>query len=77
MLKIGRDIHSLAHFKRRTSELVEQLYLTERAIVLTVNGRPKLIVQEREADEKILARPRTLEEASGDFEPRYGFRGRP
>ena len=61
MLNIGKDIHSLTDFKRRTSELVEQLQQPKRPIVLTVNGRPAVVVQEAEAYQEILDDMRELE----------------
>jgi prevent-host-death family protein len=62
MLNIGKDICSLTDFKRRTSELVEQLQETKRPIVLTVNGRPAVVVQEAEAYQEVLDRLHDLEE---------------
>ena len=61
MLNIGKDIHSLTDFKRRTSELVEQLQQTKRPIVLTVNGRPAVVVQKAEAYQELLDHLRELE----------------
>ncbi len=61
MLNIGEDIHSLTDFKRRTSDLAEPLQQTERPILLTVNGRPEVIVQEAAAYQKILDRLRYWE----------------
>jgi prevent-host-death family protein len=61
MLNIGQDIHSLTDFKRRTSELVQQLHRTKRPIVLTVNGRPEVVVQEAAAYQKLLDRLHALE----------------
>jgi prevent-host-death family protein len=40
------DIHSLTDFKRRTPEFLAQLRLTGRPVVLTVNGRPEVVVQD-------------------------------
>ena len=61
MFNIGRDIHSLTDFKRRTSELVKQLHQTKRPIVLTVNGRPEVVMQEPHAYQQILDRLELLE----------------
>ena len=54
VFNIGKDIHSLTDFKRRTSELVAQLQQTKRPIVLTVNGRPAVIVQDAETYQRLL-----------------------
>jgi prevent-host-death family protein len=54
MLHIGKDIHSLTDFKRRTSELVAQLQETKRPVVLTVNGRSAVVVQDAEAYQELV-----------------------
>jgi prevent-host-death family protein len=61
MLNIYKDIHSLTDFKRRTSELLKDLQRTNRPIVLTVNGRPAVVVQDAEAYQLILDRLEELE----------------
>lgn len=54
MLNIGRDIHSLSEFKRKTPEFIEQLEKTGDPVVLTVNGRAKLVVQDAESYQRML-----------------------
>jgi prevent-host-death family protein len=61
MLNIYKDIHSLTDFKRRTSELLDHLQRTTRPIVLTVNGRAAVVVQDAEAYQLILKRLEELE----------------
>jgi prevent-host-death family protein len=56
MLNIRKDIHSLTDFKRRTSELVDQLQASRRPIVLTVNGRAAVVVQDADAYQSLLDR---------------------
>jgi prevent-host-death family protein len=46
MVNLTEDIHPLTDFKRRTSEFVNQMKQTHRPVVLTVNGRPELVVQD-------------------------------
>src|SRR5438552_14832476 len=46
MLDIAKDIQSLTEFKRNTAEYMEQLKLTGRPLVLTVNGKAELVVQD-------------------------------
>lgn len=46
MINIERDIHSLSDFKRNTPEFLEQLEKTGEPVVLTINGRAKLVVQD-------------------------------
>jgi prevent-host-death family protein len=54
MLNIGRDIHSLSDFKRKTAEFIEQLEKTGKPVVLTINGRAKLVVQDAESYQRML-----------------------
>lgn len=54
MLNIGRDIHSLSDFKRKTTEFIEQLEKTGKPVVLTINGRAKLVVQDAESYQRML-----------------------
>ena len=54
MLKIGRDIHSLSDFKRKTPEFIKQLEKTGEPVVLTINGRAKLVVQDAESYQRML-----------------------
>lgn len=44
MLDITRDILPLTDFKRRTTEFVGSLKQSGRALVLTINGKPELVV---------------------------------
>jgi len=53
MIKIDRDIRSLSDFKRKTPELLKQLEQTRRPVVLTVNGRAKIVVQDAESYQKM------------------------
>ena len=74
MLDIGRDIHPLSDFKRKTGELIEQLKDTGRPVVLTLNGRPEVVVQNAAAYQTLLDRLRECEselqsEASGRATP--------
>ena len=45
-MDLSRDIHPLTDFKRNSSELLAQLKATGQPIVLTINGRAELIVQD-------------------------------
>ena len=46
MLDLTADIHSLTDFKRRTTIFIEQIKQTGRPLVLTVNGKAELVVQD-------------------------------
>lgn len=41
-----RNIHSLTDFKRNANAYVEQLQATQLPLVLTVNGKAAVVVQE-------------------------------
>jgi prevent-host-death family protein len=53
MLDISRDIHSLTDFKKKTSEFVKQLKQTGEPVVLTINGKAELVVQDAAAYQKL------------------------
>jgi PHD/YefM family antitoxin component YafN of YafNO toxin-antitoxin module len=46
VLDIGKDIRSLSDFKRHTSEFLEQMRGSGRPVVLTINGKAELVVQD-------------------------------
>ncbi len=45
-MNIERDIHPLTEFKRNTSHFLTQLKQTGQPIVLTINGKAELVVQD-------------------------------
>ena len=53
-MKLNRDIQSLTDFKHRTPEFVQQLRSTGEPIVLTINGKAALVVQDAESYQKLL-----------------------
>lgn len=64
LLNIGRDILSLSDFKRKTPEFIEQLEKTGEPVVLTINGRAKLVVQDAKSYQRmleLLAQAETIE----------------
>ena len=46
MLDIKQDIQSLTDFKRNTAEFMQQLQQTGRPLILTVNGKAEIVVQD-------------------------------
>jgi prevent-host-death family protein len=54
MLNIRRDIHSLSDFKRNTQEFIEQLEQTGEPVVLTINGRARVVVQVADSYQRML-----------------------
>jgi prevent-host-death family protein len=61
MLDIANDIRSLSDFKRKTSELISRLKSTGDPLVLTINGRAEVVVQDAEAYQDLLDRVETIE----------------
>jgi prevent-host-death family protein len=55
-LNLAQDIHSLTEFKRNTNVLVKQMKQTGRPVVLTVNGKAELVVQDAESYQEMLER---------------------
>lgn len=53
MLDVSRDIHSLTDFKKNTSEFINQLKETGEPVVLTINGKAELVVQDAAAYQKL------------------------
>ncbi len=54
MSDINRDINSLSSFKRNTSEFIRQLKETGHPVVLTINGKAELVVQDAESYQKLV-----------------------
>jgi prevent-host-death family protein len=61
MLDIANDIRSLSDFKRNTSELLDRLKKTGNPLVLTINGKAEIVVQDAEAYQELLDRVETIE----------------
>jgi prevent-host-death family protein len=53
-INLSRDIHSLTEFKRNTSEFLQRIKQTKQPLVLTVNGKAELIVQDAESYQELL-----------------------
>lgn len=54
MIDLSPDIHPLTHFKRNTTEFMKQLKENGQPVVLTVNGKAELVVQDAEAYRRLL-----------------------
>jgi prevent-host-death family protein len=48
-MRLTRDIHSLSDFKQNASKFVKQVQETKEPLVLTVNGKPAVVVQDAES----------------------------
>ena len=54
MLNLERDIDSLTNFKRQTAEYLHRLQETGEPVVLTVNGKAQVVVQDVAAYQKLV-----------------------
>jgi prevent-host-death family protein len=64
-MKLTRDIHSLSTFKRDTAKLVRQMKKTKEPVVLTVNGKAALVVQDADGYQKLLDAKDRMEALEG------------
>jgi PHD/YefM family antitoxin component YafN of YafNO toxin-antitoxin module len=53
-MDLSRDIHSLTDFKKHTPEFIRQLKDTGEPLVLTINGKAELVVQDAASYQKLL-----------------------
>ncbi len=65
MLDLRRDINSLSEFKRNTPRFIRQMKETGEPVVLTVNGRAEIVVQDAAAYQKLLAEIDRLQAIEG------------
>ena len=61
MLNLANDIRSLSDFKRNTVDLLDRLRETGHPLVLTINGKAELVVQDAEAYQTLLDRVEAVE----------------
>ena len=60
-MDLNRDIHPLTDFKRNTPEFLRQLKETGHPVVLTINGKAELVVQDAASYQKLLGLAERLE----------------
>ena len=65
MIDITKQIHPLTDFKRNTTELVRQMKESGKPIVLTINGRAELVVQDAGSYQRLLELVERLEAVAG------------
>ncbi len=61
VLHLEEDIRSLSEFKRNSHELMQQLRESGRPMVLTVNGKAQVVVQDASSYQKLLDRVEAIE----------------
>jgi PHD/YefM family antitoxin component YafN of YafNO toxin-antitoxin module len=80
MINLDRDIDSLTNFKRDTTRFLHQLKENGQPIVLTINGKAELVVQDARSYQKLLElaeRLETIEGVRAGLEDMKAGRGRP
>jgi prevent-host-death family protein len=65
MIDLGNDIKPLSNFKRDSGTVIDQLKRTGRPVVLTINGKAEIVVQDAKAYQKLLALLDRAESVSG------------
>src|SRR5271169_3924912 len=60
-MKLSQDIHALTHFKRNTPEFLRQLKETGDPVVLTINGKAELVVQDAASYQRLFDLAERLE----------------
>ena len=53
-MKLARDIMSLSTFKRDSNKVMRQMKKTKEPVVLTVNGKAAVVIQDAESYQKLL-----------------------
>ncbi len=80
MINLSKDIQSLTDFKRHTNEYVKNLKESKHPLVLTINGKAELVVQDAEAYQALLEAKELLESIKGiqrGLEEAEAGKGRP
>ena len=54
MVELAKDIESLSSFKRETARFIERMKATGQPVVLTVNGKAELVVQDAASYQRLL-----------------------
>lgn len=71
------DVLSLSEFKRRTRDVIDRLRRTGRPVVLTINGKDALVVQDAAAYQALLDRVEAIEQIRPGLADVKGGRARP
>lgn len=61
MVKLTRDIDSLSNFKRETTKFVQRMKETGQPVVLTINGKAALVVQDAASYERLVSLAERIE----------------
>jgi len=65
MIDLSKETHSLTEFQGHTAVFIDHLKRTKQAMVLTVEGKAELVVQDAQSYEKLLEAAELLETLKG------------
>jgi PHD/YefM family antitoxin component YafN of YafNO toxin-antitoxin module len=71
------DVRPLSDFKRSQSELLQHLKTTRRPLLLTLNGRAEVVIQDAESYQRLLEQAGGQNAASADVAPEIARRAKP
>jgi len=54
MIDLSQDIHSLSDFKRKTTDFMARMKKSGHPVVLTINGKAELVVQDAAGYQRLL-----------------------
>ncbi len=54
MIDLSKDIHSLSDFKRKTARFMTQMKKTGHPVVLTINGKAEMVVQDAASYQRLM-----------------------
>jgi PHD/YefM family antitoxin component YafN of YafNO toxin-antitoxin module len=54
MIDLSQDIHSLSDFKRKTTEFMARMKKNGHPVILTINGKAELVVQDTVSYQRLL-----------------------
>jgi prevent-host-death family protein len=60
-MNLEKDIHPLTDFKRNTSDFLAQLKSTGQPVILTINGKAEIVVQDAKSYQRLLDLAERLE----------------
>lgn len=60
-MNIVRDIQSLSEFKQNASRIVKEIQETKEPVILTVNGKAAVVIQDAESYQRMLDRQESIE----------------
>ena len=64
-MNIMRDIQSVSEFKRHTAKFLKQIQETGEPVILTINGKPSVVVQDAKSYQELLELKERIETIAG------------